>query len=67
MTKLFAASAYVAVISFAIAGEGHSSAPRVLAKADCAGAACARPATDGYASLAQTGPNETTVTRSAGR
>lgn len=70
MTKLFAASAYVAVMSLAIVSEGNARYPhRAFAsgaapKSDCATALCSsvRGGTQ-LASLARTGPNETTATR----
>ena len=77
MTKLFAASAYVAVMSLAIVSEGNARYPhRAFAaapgwggktaapKGDCATALCSsvRGETQ-LASLARTGPNETTATR----
>lgn len=80
MTQLFAASAYVAAISLAIATEGARIGERfvegpatttsVLAKSDCARDCArsrdARPATD-FAALTRTGSSETTATRSIAR
>lgn len=78
MTKLFAASAYVAAMSFAIVTESGPRAPQgaahgsretaaVLGKGDCDGPGCLgaaqRSEATELASLTRTGPNETTAAR----